>query len=459
MTHQRPATPTRKNSSRRKRNFRIIAAALVLALVVGVGAAWFRLQGNISTAAMRATEQRVPDSSRGMNILLLGSDSRTFSSTEFGKDNGSARSDSMVLVHLAAGNERIDAVQIPRDTLLEIPACADTGHGHYTGGHGMINSALNYGPACSVAAVESLTGVDLDHFIEVNFEGFISIVDALDGIDVCLADQMQDPKANLDLPAGNQIVKGEDALALARTRHAVGDGSDIARLGHQQMVMSAVVQRATGRETLTRPDRLYSFLDAVTSSMTVDPGLSSLAQLASLATRIQAVPTGEITFMTMPWQPAPQNRNRVVPAPEASTIFERLSADTPVNLGDEESSKAEAAPAASSHEAAVRITNGARVNQLASQFAAKATAQGFSVSEIDTAEAPQAATRLLAADTQEARQTAKALAKELDLDLRPLKAPIDGVQLLLGQDYLEIKGAEKAPVKTTNRKASQSLCG
>ncbi|MGP5013616.1 LCP family protein [Glutamicibacter sp. BW77] len=459
MTHQRPATPTRKNSSRRKRNFRIIAAALVLALVVGVGAAWFRLQGNISTAAMRATEQRVPDSSRGMNILLLGSDSRTFSSTEFGKDNGSARSDSMVLVHLAAGNERIDAVQIPRDTLLEIPACADTGHGHYAGGHGMINSALNYGPACSVAAVESLTGVDLDHFIEVNFEGFISIVDALDGIDVCLADQMQDPKANLDLPAGNQIVKGEDALALARTRHAVGDGSDIARLGHQQMVMSAVVQRATSRETLTRPDRLYSFLDAVTSSMTVDPGLSSLAQLASLATRIQAVPTGEITFMTMPWQPAPQNRNRVVPAPEASTIFERLSADTPVNLGDEESSKAEAAPAASSRETAVQITNGARVNQLASQFAAKATAQGFSVSEIDTAEAPQAATRLLAADTQEARQTAKALAKELDLDLRPVKAPIEGVQLLLGQDYLEIEGAEKAPVKTTNRKASQSLCG
>lgn len=364
-----------------------------------------------------------------------------------------------MLVHLAAGNERIDAVQIPRDTLLEIPACADTGHGHYAGGHGMINSALNYGPACSVAAVESLTGVDLDHFIEVNFEGFISIVDALDGIDVCLADQMQDPKANLDLPAGNQIVKGEDALALARTRHAVGDGSDIARLGHQQMVMSAVVQRATSRETLTRPDRLYSFLDAVTSSMTVDPGLSSLAQLASLATRIQAVPTGEITFMTMPWQPAPQNRNRVVPAPEASTIFERLSADTPVNLGDEESSKAEAAPAASSRETAVQITNGARVNQLASQFAAKATAQGFSVSEIDTAEAPQAATRLLAADTQEARQTAKALAKELDLDLRPVKAPIEGVQLLLGQDYLEIEGAEKAPVKTTNRKASQSLCG
>ncbi|PRA04230.1 transcriptional regulator [Arthrobacter sp. MYb229] len=459
MTHQRPATPTRKNSPRRKRNFRIIAAALVLALVVGVGAAWFRLQGNISTAAMRATEQRVPDSSRGMNILLLGSDSRTFSSTDFGKDNGSARSDSMVLVHLAAGNERIDAVQIPRDTLLEIPACEDTGHGHYAGGHGMINSALNYGPACSVAAVESLTGVDLDHFIEVNFEGFISIVDALDGIDVCLADQMQDPKANLDLPAGNQTVKGEDALALARTRHAVGDGSDIARLGHQQMVMSAVVQRATSRETLTRPDRLYSFLDAVTSSMTVDPGLSSLANLASLATRIQAVPTGEITFMTMPWQPAPQNRNRVVPAPEASTIFERLSADTPVNLGDKESSKAEAAPAASSREAAVRITNGARVNQLASQFAAKATAQGFSISEIDTAEAPQAATRLLAADTQEARQTAKALAKELDLDLRPVKAPIEGVQLLLGQDYLEIEGAEKAPVKTTNRKASQSLCG
>src|SRR5690606_29812215 len=155
-----------------------------------------------------ASEVDIPDSSQGLNVLILGSDIREFRSSGFGADTGSQRSDSMLLMHLPPGNGRIDAIQIPRESVLHRPACDDTGFGYYSGGYGMINSALNYGPACSVAAVEELTGVHLNHFIEVNFEGFISIVNALDGIKVCLNNSMRDSKANLNLPAGQQTLDG-----------------------------------------------------------------------------------------------------------------------------------------------------------------------------------------------------------------------------------------------------------
>ncbi|MBF6670274.1 LCP family protein [Glutamicibacter sp. FBE19] len=445
----------------RRRITLLLVFALVIALVVAASGLWFKLQGNISTASMRSSESAAPDSSHGLNLLLLGSDTRDLEASGFGKGSG-ARSDSMVLVHVAAGNRRIDAVQIPRDTLVDMPACDDTGHGSFSGGVAMINSALNYGPACSVAAVEALTGVQLNHFIEINFEGFISIVDALGGVDVCLPQPMKDPKAKLDLPAGDQKVNGTDALALARTRHAVGDGSDIARLGHQQMVMSAIVQQATSRETLARPDRLYSFLDAATSSLTVDPGLSSLSDLTALAARAQAVPSDDITFMTMPWSPAPQNRNRVVPSADAESLFASLREDSPVALAGTKSGKKSDADAASEindRAAAVHITNAARVANLAGDYAKKASEQGYTVSGVGNAASVQGATTLLAADTDQAQQTAMALAKDLNLDLKPVTAAIDGVQLHLGQDYQSVEKPEKSPVKTTNRKASQSLCG
>lgn len=433
---------------RHRRITLLVIAALVLSLVVAAGGLWFKLQGNISTAAMRGSESTPTDSRKDLNILLLGSDTRQMESSGFGQASG-ARSDSVVLVHIAAGNKRIDAVQIPRDTLVDMPACADTGAGEFAGGLAMINSALNYGPACSVSAVESLTSVHLDHFIEINFEGFMSIVDALGGVNVCLPEAMKDSKANLDLPAGEQTVNGSDALALARTRHAVGDGSDIARLGHQQMVMSAIVQQATSKETLARPDRLYSFLDAATSSLTVDPGLSSLADLTSLAVRAQAVPTDQITFMTMPWQPAPQNKNRVIPSAGAQSLFASLHEDSPVVTQAQDTT----------HDAPVQIFNAAKVPGLAADYSAKATEQRFNVTSVTNASAVADKSTLLAADTEEAQQTAKALAKVLNLNIKPATADIDGVQLNLGQDYQSLVQPEKSPVKTTNRKASQSLCG
>jgi anionic cell wall polymer biosynthesis LytR-Cps2A-Psr (LCP) family protein len=122
----------------------------------------------------------------------------------------------------------------------------------------------------------------------------------------------------------------------------VGDGSDIARMGHQQQVMSAIVQRAKSTDVLVRPDRLYGFLDAVTASLTVDDDLDSLTALASLATTAAQVADDRISFQVMPWEPEPTDPNRVVPSAEAADVFQHIRTDAPLEDDEEDTSSDEA---------------------------------------------------------------------------------------------------------------------
>ncbi len=344
------STDTMRSRRRRAALLAVLAviAAVVLTLTIGL----WKLNSNLTVVQLQPDEDVGTGSAAGLsvgtdaaNILVLGSDGRDAGDGRFGEDDGTRRSDSMMLVHIAEGNERIDAVQIPRDTVLDLPSCVDRGYGAFAGGRGMINAPFNYGEGCSVEAVEALTGVDIDHVISMNFDGFSSVVDAVGGIEVCLDEPISDGHALIDLPEGKQTLDGEEALSLARVRYVIGDGSDISRLENQQMVMSAIVQRATDSEVLSSPTRVYSLVDALTSSLTVDAGLSSVTKLAGLALRLQEVPDEHITFLTMPWQPATGDPNRVEASPEADAVWHALEADEPVVLtGDADPAAEEAAP-------------------------------------------------------------------------------------------------------------------
>lgn len=434
-----------KEAKYRRRRFLVGTAALVTvgSLVMG-SAALSRLQTNISSSPLRSDETTavINDNTHGTNILILGSDTRDLDADDYGDADG-ARSDAMVLAHLSTDESRIDAVQIPRDTMMDMPPCSDTGSGTSPGGYGAVNNALNFGPSCSVSAVESLSGVRIDHFVEMNFEGFETMVDAMGGLPVCLPEEMQDPKAQLDLPAGEQTVDGTDALALARTRYSVGDGSDIARMGHQQRVMSAIVQRAKSSEVLTRPDRLYRFLDAVTSSLTVDDDLDSLPALTSLATTVAGVDDSQISFIVMPWTEATVDRNRVVPSDEAAEVFSRIRTDAPLDAEDgdetvntgspgspEDVEKAEETPA----DAPVTIINGSTIDGKAAQVEELADDWGFTVAETGTAAAAQQTTTIGHDRSAAAQQTAEQLAERLGLDVRLDSDVRSGVTLTLGLD-------------------------
>lgn len=471
MTTPDIAPKRRREPSRRRKIVRralIGLGVFVLVLGVGAAAAIWKLQANITDEALQDSVVKNQTPKGAMNILFIGSDTRDLSTKEYGNDK-SRRSDALMLVHFSKGNTRIDAVQIPRDTKLDLPACDDTGSGTFSGGTGMmINSALEGGPGCSVRAVETLSNVRIDHFVELDFDGFASMVNALGGVNVCLDEAMVDKDAKLNLPAGKQKIKGKDALALARTRHAVGDGSDIGRLGHQQVVMSSIINEARSTSVLTRPDKLFRFVNALTKSITVDDGISSIPELTGLAKRARAVDDKNITFVTMPNGAAPDDVNRVVKTDDADTIFEAIAKDKemPVEGEDDE-------PAAGTGEtggdepvvdntraAVVKILNAARTSGLATSAQTSMTKLGYTVSGLQDAQTPAEATRIFVDGTPEAKATADQLNTDFGFGAQIVEQDITGVWLILGSDRVEAgtSPVEPEPVKATSRSAADSLC-
>jgi LCP family protein required for cell wall assembly len=461
------APKRRREPSRRRtivRRALLSVGVLVLVLGVGAAAAIWKLQGNIDTAPLSDSVVKDDTPKGAMNILFIGSDSRDLGTDEYGKGTGSQRSDALMLVHFARDNTRIDAVQIPRDTILDLPACKNTGSGSFAGGtNEMINAALDGGPACSVKAVETLSNVRIDHFVQLDFDGFASMVNALGGVNVCLDRAMVDPLAKLNLPAGKQKLNGKNALALARTRHAVGDGSDIGRLGHQQVVMSSIINQARSTNVLTQPVKLLKFVNALTKSITVDEGISSITDLTSLAKRARAVPDSGITFVTMPNGAAPSDPNRVVKTPDADTIFAAIKKDEEMPVEGDEPAGDGAGGSTSASDARstpVRVLNAAQRSGLASAAQASMTGLGYTVSGVATAQKPATATRIFVDGTPEAQATAEALNADFGFKAQIVKQKISGVWLIIGSDRIAAgtDPVKPEPVKATTRKADDSIC-
>lgn len=456
-----PAPPTahkrRRKLSGKWRVFGITVGIFFLVLAIAGGGIYMKLNANIDSTELPTSMVKDDTPKGAVNILFIGSDSRDLKTSEYGKGTGSQRSDALMLVHFSKGNTRVDAVQIPRDTLTDLPSCEDTGSGTFAGGtNQMINTALDGGPACSVRAVEQLSNVRIDHFVQLDFDGFASMVNALGGVGVCLNEAMVDPDAKLDLPAGKQKLNGKEALALARTRHAVGDGSDIGRLGHQQVVMSSIINRARSNDVLTRPDRLLKFLNALTSSITVDEDISSITKLTGLAKRARAVDDKDIRFITMPNGAAPTDANRVVKTADADTIFAAIAKDkaVPVKSNDATTKAEPTAP--------VKILNAARTSGLASSAQAALSDLDYTVTTLEDAQNAATATRIFVDSSPEAMATAKKINKDFGFKAEIIEQPsgMTGVWLILGSDRIEdgIVAVTPKPVTATTRTASDSLC-
>lgn len=237
----------------RRKALKAAGVALVGSLLLGAGAAgwaYWHLNGNIRSVDINgalgddrpARPATVPSASPSaspvptgaLNILVLGSDSRTGEQNQElgGGDSGGARSDTAMVVHLDAGRTAATVVSIPRDTLVERPSCPLPSGGTTRAASGaMFNTAYELGgPVCAVKTVESLTGVRMDHYVEVDFSGFADLVDALGGVTVTTDVDIDDDKSHLHLDAGTHHLDGTEALGLARTRYGLAGGSDLARI-------------------------------------------------------------------------------------------------------------------------------------------------------------------------------------------------------------------------------------
>ncbi|WP_327269358.1 LCP family protein [Streptomyces sp. NBC_01218] len=339
----RPRAARRRGARRHWVRWTALGASLVVLVAAGVG--WWlyrKLDGNIRTdtgaeAELRAYERERPTAlvTDAQNILLVGSDSRAGDNAKYGRDDGGRqRSDTVILLHLAADRKSATAVSVPRDLMVRIPRCHSPG-GKTTGARfAQFNWAFEMGgTACTVRTVELMTRIRVDHHMVVDFSGFKEMVDAVDGVEICLDEPVDDSAAHLKLPAGRHTLDGEQALGYVRARKSLGNGSDTERMNRQQQFLGALVNKVQSNGVLLNPARLYPVLDAATKSLTTDAGLDSLRDLYGLVRGMRNVPTEKVQFLTVPRQPYRQNANRdELVQPDADELFAQLREDVPVTV-------------------------------------------------------------------------------------------------------------------------------
>ncbi|WP_330333254.1 LCP family protein [Streptomyces sp. NBC_00536] len=331
-----PDSP-RPPRSRGRRVLRIVLVLVAVLILAGAGAGWWaysHLNGNIDSVDLdKAIGDNRPAKvvPGAQNVLVLGSDSRAGANGELDHgDVSGARSDTAMLVHLPEGRAKATAVSIPRDTLITRPECKDNdGKTLAPAKRVMFNSVYSVaGPACVVKTVEEMSGIRVDHFVEVDFAGFKDLVDALGGVTVTLDKPMSGKKGGLKLDAGTHRLNGTDSLKFVRTRYGYGDGSDLGRIGLQQQFMMALLSEIKNQDALGNPARLYKLADAGTKSLTTDSGLGSLTALADFAQSMKGVDPSTMETIMLPVDYDKVDRNRVVVAePQAGTLWEALRND------------------------------------------------------------------------------------------------------------------------------------
>lgn len=260
-----------------------------------------------------------------MNLVILGSDTRAGQGKGFGNVAG-ARSDTAMLIHLNATRTRGTIISFPRDLWVAMPACTN----NQGGSEDKFNAIFAYGgPGCTTKGLTALTGIPIDHVLVVDFKGFQKIVDNIGGLNVCLNYPINDDKAHIILPAGQQKLNGTQALGLARARYSLADGSDLQRIKRQQAIVLLAAKQIKASGIVTSPLRLYSLSKVFATALSVDPGLATLPSLAGLAWQVKNLSLSQIQVMTVPYL-VDSSGHYVIDHNLSDPIFQAIINDTAV---------------------------------------------------------------------------------------------------------------------------------
>ncbi|MBM7518597.1 LCP family protein [Nocardioides nitrophenolicus] len=325
----------------------ILASLLSLGLATGVGVVliYNNWNGNIDRQDLaaqlgddRPEKVDVAGPQEPMNILVMGSDSRDCDGCAVDGESTNGLSDTTILFHLSANRKFAYGISIPRDTAVMRPTCykEDGSEIRAATAYDKWNAAFSYGgPACTIRQFEQVTGIPLDNYVVVNFGQFKDMVNALDGVEVCIPDDIDDEVRNIHLKAGTREIKGNEALTYVRARYRIGDGTDPNRTRRQQAFIGSMINKALTAGMLARPDRLVGFMNAATTGLQTD--FKGIAQMADLAVTAQGIGADNIKFITTPWVYSDKVSSGIEWTPEVDKLWQLVRRDkrlTPEFLKD-----------------------------------------------------------------------------------------------------------------------------
>jgi len=280
----------------------------------------------------RPAKVKVEGPKQPLNVLVMGSDSRDGKNNIDGLTGGGQRSDTTILLHLSADRKHAYGVSLPRDGMVQRPDCRKPDGSTIPGGFAMWNVAFSLGgPLCTLQQVEALTGIHVDHFVVVDFNGFRGMVNAVDGVEICVPKEVNDTHGNIHLDAGKRVVRGKEALDYVRVRSNISANGDIGRMKRQQVFIASMIDRVMSAGVLARPDRLLGFLKSATKSLTVDAGIKDIRKMASLGMEFKSIDMANIKFITVPFEAYAPDPNRLQwKKAEADVLWGKIRRDLPL---------------------------------------------------------------------------------------------------------------------------------
>jgi len=354
---EKSAGPSVARHGRLKRHhpFKTIAALLVGVLAVaGISTAGVAAYAAYDVASSLKPAVKLVDSkgkvvtpgvgamNGAFNVLLAGSDSGGGNSA-YG-DRGENLNDVTMLLHVSADHKNATVISFPRDMYVAIPSCPDPKGGSFDAmSRQKINNSLSYGGlACTVLTVEKLTGLDIPYAGVIQFDGVIEMSNAVGGVPVCVAGDIEDPYTGLNVKAGENTLQGAMALAFLRTRHGVGDGSDLGRISNQQVFLSALVRTIKSADTLANPVKVYGLAKAATSNISLSESLNNPTTIASMAMALKNIDVSKVVFVQYPNH---YEGDGVAPTKDAAdTLMQALQNDQAVTLTGDTGVGSEADP-------------------------------------------------------------------------------------------------------------------
>jgi LCP family protein required for cell wall assembly len=292
---------------------RTVAIGLCVVLVAGasVGAiAYERFTSNIDRNQVALPGDEATDIpeigaySGTVNMLLVGSDTRDGQQGSYGENPGSTLNDVNILIHISEDHTKATVMSFPRDLYVTRPACTDPTDEaqRLPGATGVkINSVLEYGGlGCVRDTVAEMTGMKIPFAALITFDGVVEMSNAVGGVSVCVAKRIDDDYTGLHLSKGQHTLKGVTALKFLRTRHGVGDGSDVTRISSQQVFLSSLVRKMKSTSTLTDVTKLYGLAIAASESMSLSSGLANVDTMVSIGRAVASIPLAQFVLVQYP---------------------------------------------------------------------------------------------------------------------------------------------------------------